>query len=119
MLELLGTNIVSVRQDGIRMLVTAKPQFANSTGGIHGGFGVLMGERALDVALRAAITDERSMRPVELRAAFLRPIPATGAPIECRATVMHLGRRLAAARGEVCDQQGRSAVLVDATYIAD
>ena len=76
MLELLGTEVALVRPTGIRLLVTAKPQFANSTGGIHGGFGVLMGERALDVALRAAMNGQRSMRPVELRAAFLRPILA-------------------------------------------
>jgi acyl-coenzyme A thioesterase PaaI-like protein len=57
------------------------------------------------------------MRPVELRAAFLRPIVADGTPVECRAAVIHLGRRLAAARGEVRDHRGRPAVLVDATYI--
>lgn len=76
------------------------------------------GERTLDVALRAAITDAWSVRPVELRAAFLLPIPATGAPIESRASVVHLGRHLAAARGELRHRQGRPAVLVDATYIA-
>jgi uncharacterized protein (TIGR00369 family) len=99
------------------MLVDAKPDFANSSGGIHGGFGVLMGERTLDVAIRTVLGDDRLMRPVELRAAFLRPIVADGTPVECRAVVMHLGRRLAAARGEVRDHRGRPAVLVDATYI--
>jgi uncharacterized protein (TIGR00369 family) len=117
-LETLRARILTGVNEGVSMLVEARPDFANSSGGVQGGFGVLMGERALDVALQAALGDERSMRPVELRAAFLRPIPADGETIECHATVMHLGRRLAATRGEVRDQGGRPAVLVDATYIA-
>jgi uncharacterized protein (TIGR00369 family) len=102
----------------VRLHLEASPRFANASGGIHGGFGVLMGERTLDLALRTALAGERSMRPVEVRAAFLRPIVADGTPVESRAMVMHLGRRLAAARGELCDHRGRPAVLVDATYIA-
>jgi uncharacterized protein (TIGR00369 family) len=117
-LETLRARILTGVNEGVSMLVEARPDFANSSGGVQGGFGVLMGERALDVALQAALGDGRSMRPVELRAAFLRPIPADGETIECHATVMHLGRRLAATRGEVRDQGGRPAVLVDATYIA-
>jgi hypothetical protein len=31
--------------------------------------------------------------------------------------VIHLGRRLAAARGDVRDQHGRVAVIVDASYV--
>ena len=116
--ELLGTHVHSAGRRGVRMTVEARPAFANSMGGVHGGMGVLMGERALDLALRAAISDDRRLRPVELRAAFLRPIAADGRAVECHAAVMHLGRRLAAVRGEVRDHDGRTAVLVDATYVA-
>ena len=116
--ELLGTRVRRAGRHGVRMTVETKPSFANSMGGVHGGVGVLMGERALDLALRAAIRDERRLRPVELRAAFLRPIFADGRAVECHAAVMHLGRRLAAVRGEVRDHDGRTAVLVDATYVA-
>jgi uncharacterized protein (TIGR00369 family) len=115
---LLGTQVRQAGRTGVRATVRAEPRFSNSVGGVHGGVGVLMGERALELALRAAIPDERRLRPVELRAAFLRPIAADGRAVECHAAVMHLGRRLAAVRGEVRDHDGRTAVLVDATYIA-
>jgi uncharacterized protein (TIGR00369 family) len=115
--EELGTRVVSARSTGVRSTALAAPRFGNSGGGMHGGFGVLMGECVLDLALRAALGDRPAMRPVELRAAFLRPIPADGSAVECRAAVVHLGRRLAAARGEVRDQEGRVAVLVDASYV--
>jgi uncharacterized protein (TIGR00369 family) len=117
-LEELRTEVVGADRTGVRLLMAAEARFANSSGGLHGGFGVLMGERTLDLALRVALDGERTMRPIELRAAFLRPIVADGTPIECNAAVMHLGRRLAATRGEVRDHRGRPAVLVDATYIA-
>jgi len=115
---LLGTQVRRAGRSGVRVTVDAEPRFSNSVGGVHGGVGVLMGERALDLALRAALQDERRLRPVELRAAFLRPIAADGRSVECHAATMHLGRRLAAVRGEVRDHDGRTAVLVDATYVA-
>jgi uncharacterized protein (TIGR00369 family) len=117
--ETLGTRIVAAGERELRALVRADARFANSGGGVHGGFGVLMGERVLDLALRAALDGRAAMHPVELRAVFLRPIAADGASVECAATVVHLGHRLAAARAEVRDHGGRPAVLVDATYLAD
>jgi uncharacterized protein (TIGR00369 family) len=116
-LEGLGVTVLRAGRTGVRVAMPASPRLANSSGGLHGGFGVLMGERTLDLALRAALDRDQRMRPVELRASFLRPIVANGSPIECRAAVLHLGRRLAAARGEVRDHRGRPAVLVDATYL--
>ncbi len=116
--RLLGTRVTHAGRTGVRATVDAHPDFANSAGGVHGGIGVMFGERVLDLALRAAIEDGRRLRPVELRAAFLRPIAADGRAVACHAAVMHLGRRLAAVRGEVQDHDGRTAVLVDATYVA-
>jgi uncharacterized protein (TIGR00369 family) len=117
--DALATAVLAIGEDGVRVEVATSPRFANSGGGVHGGVGVLIGERVLDLALRAALPSDRAMRPVELRAAFLRPIAADGRRVQCRAAMAHLGRRLAAARGEVLDHDGRPAVLVDATYISD
>jgi uncharacterized protein (TIGR00369 family) len=117
--DTLGTQVVRALRSGVRVLARASVHFANSRGGLHGGFGVLIGEQTLDLALRVALDGARTMRPVELRAVFLRPIIADEAMVEARATVIHLGRRLATVRGELRDQRGRPAVLVDATYLAD
>ena len=57
------------------------------------------------------------MRPVELRAAFLRRIEADGHIIETVASVAHRGRRLGAARCELRAPNGKPALLIDATYI--
>jgi len=115
--EALGTRVVSARSSGVRLTNPANPRFANLGGGVYGGVGVLMGERAMEVAVRAATDDSVPMRPVELRVAYVRPIAADGSTIECRARVMYRGRRLAVVRGEVCAPDGNVAVLVDASYI--
>jgi uncharacterized protein (TIGR00369 family) len=112
----LRTEVVQASRDGVRVVVPAQPALANSSGGVHGGAGVLFGERAIDLALRAGDPD-RAPRPVELRASFLRRIDADGRPIECRATIVHRGRRLVAGRCEVYDHRGRVAVEVELTYL--
>ena len=115
--EALGTRVVSARVSGVRVTNPAAARWANLSLGVYGGIGVLMGERAMDLALRAQLDDTVTMRPVELRAAYVRPIPADGSLIECHAQVMYMGRRLAVVRAEVRGPNGRVAVLVDGSYI--
>ncbi|WP_262322383.1 PaaI family thioesterase [Acidiferrimicrobium sp. IK] len=118
----LGTEVVAARRAGVTIRVRAAPDLANSRATVHGGVGALVGERVLDLALRVALEAREGgavgMSLVELRAAFVRNIPADGSRIEARGTIMHLGRRLAAGRGEVRTADGRPAVLIDATYLA-
>jgi acyl-coenzyme A thioesterase PaaI-like protein len=74
-----------------------------------------MANRTLDAAVKSA--GQTSHRLLELRAAFVRPIGATGDPIDCAAEVLHRGRRLTLVRGELRDHAGRAAVMLDATYM--
>ncbi len=86
-------------------------------GNVHGGGGVLLGERAAAAALgRVQVPGDGARRLVELRAVYLRPLAADGGPLECRAEVVHLGRRLAAARAELFRPGEPPAVLVDTAY---
>jgi acyl-coenzyme A thioesterase PaaI-like protein len=115
--DALETDVVRAGRTGVWMTNPAAPRFANLKGGVFGGVGVLMGERAMDLAVRASAGESRPMRPVELRAAYVRPIPADGALMESHARVMYRGRRLAVVRGEVLAPDGRVGVLIDGSYI--
>jgi len=115
-LESIGTRVIEVGDGRAHILVESSPRFANTSTGLHGGFGALMGERALDLALRSVLGPTRAMALVELRIAYLRMVPASGQLIECRADVIHLGRSLAATRAEVLAPDGRVAVTVDAMH---
>lgn len=112
--EFLGS-APSASDSGTSMTFVAGPSVANTAGGLHGGIGVLMAERTLHHALEREAPGQFTL--VELHATYPRPIASNGAAIECRATVTYRGRRLATARGELLDQRGKVAVVVDATYI--
>ncbi len=116
--ELLGTEVLEVGERGLRLRVVASPSLANERAGLHGGVGALIGERAGDLALRASRPEGEPMRPVELRVVFLRPVPAVGETLECRAEVVHLGRSVAVTRSILFTADGRLAVTVDAAYAA-
>lgn len=113
---LLGTEVVDRSASTCTVRFTASDAITNMSGGVHGGMGVLMAERTVDRLLRSD-GGEVTHRLVAIRAAYPRGIPADGTQIECVAEAMHRGRRLALARAVVHDQQGRPAVVVDASYV--
>lgn len=114
--RLLGTEVVTVDERGVLVRVVASSPLANERAGLHGGVGALIGERTGDLALRAVRAEGAPMRPVELRVSFLRPVPAVGETLECRADVVHAGRSVAVTRSTLFTTDGRIAVTVDASY---
>lgn len=116
--EALGTIVLSADNGGVRTSTPGEPRMANYSGGIHGGFSLLIGERTLALAVQAADGDHPAMRPVELRVALLRPLPADGSDVYANASMVHFGRRVGAARGQISNSNGEASVLVDATYVS-
>lgn len=114
--RLLGTEVVAVDERGVDVRVVASPPLANERAGLHGGVGALVGERTGELALRAVRAEGAPMRPVELRVAFVRPVPAVGETLACRADVVHAGRSVAVTRAVLRTTDGRVAVTVDASW---
>ncbi|UIX29177.1 PaaI family thioesterase [Streptomyces sp. GQFP] len=115
--ELLGLKPLDKEGPVLRFQIDARPEFGNGRGGIHGGIGALIGEQAAGHALRNMLPSGSRMRPVEIRACFLRPLEAGGPPVGCTAEVLHTGRRLAATSARVLTPDGRPAVLVDVLHV--
>jgi uncharacterized protein (TIGR00369 family) len=116
--ELLGCSVVSAGDGFAELAVRARPGLANHRGDVHGGVGALIGERAIDVAVRNTRAELGPLRIFEMRVAFLRSLPANDGLLTCRATVAFRGRRLAATRSELLTADGRPAVVVDVTHVA-
>ena len=89
----------------------SSPVLANVRGGLHGGVGMLMGERTCRMLLGDA-----QAQLVALRAVFARPVAADGGAVTYRAGWLHRGRRTAHVKAELSNQAGRFAVSVDAVY---
>jgi acyl-coenzyme A thioesterase PaaI-like protein len=116
--DLLNTKVIRLSDAAAEVDFRATAALANLLQNLHGGMSAVMGARATDLALRHTALPA-GPRLAELRAVFLRAIPAVGARVKCRVALPHLGRRLVVARAELCGPDGRVAVTVDSTYVAD
>jgi uncharacterized protein (TIGR00369 family) len=112
---LLGLEVRDSGEHGTEACFRANPAMANSSGGVHGGFGFLIGARLLDLL---AMHKRTAMRIADVRAVFLRPITADGGAVQAVATILHGGRRLLASEAEIYDHGSRRAVVVEATHVA-
>ena len=116
--RLLGTRVHELGDGRIRLTIEAGATLANERSGLHGGVGALVGERANDLVLRSLLGPHRTMRSIEMRVAFVRPLPASGRRVECVAQVVNLGRTVAVTRAELRTEDGKPAVLVDQIHVA-
>jgi uncharacterized protein (TIGR00369 family) len=97
----------------------ADERFANPAGIIQGGFIGAMADSAMGSATvtfaRAAGGNVISSN-VEMKTSFLAPV-RVGAVLECRASVVSGGRRVAFAEAEVTDERGRTVARASSTYL--
>lgn len=97
----------------------ADERFANPAGIVQGGFLGAMADSAMG---SATITLARAggrrvfSSNVEMKTSFLAPVPV-GAELECRATVVSGGARIAFAEAEVVDDTGRVVARASSTYL--
>jgi acyl-coenzyme A thioesterase PaaI-like protein len=109
----LGARLIERGERTVAFAVDARPGLGNERGGMRGGVGALIGERACAELSRLVAPLSMTYEPVELRAAFFRPIPADGSNVRCIARVERLGRRLAATQSVLLIAPGAPAVVVD------
>jgi uncharacterized protein (TIGR00369 family) len=97
----------------------ADERFANPAGIIQGGFLGAMADSAMGSATvtfaRAAGRRVFSSN-VEMKTTFMAPVPV-GTVLECRATVVSGGARVAFTEAEVVDDSGRMVARASSTYL--
>jgi uncharacterized protein (TIGR00369 family) len=99
--------------------MVADERFANPAGIVQGGFVGAMADSAMGSATvtfaRAAGRKVFSSN-VEMKTSFLAPV-RVGAVLECTATVVAGGRRVAFAEADVVDDTGTSVARASSTYV--
>lgn len=97
----------------------ADERFANPAGIVQGGFLGAMADSAMG---SATVTFARAAgrrifsSNVEMKTSYLAPVPV-GTLLECRATVVSGGARVAFTEAEVVDDSGRIVVRASSTYL--
>ena len=87
------------------------------TGLVLGGVTACLADFALGAAMHTTVPPGTAVAPTGLRVQFIRPAPGDGRQVTARATVVHRGRGLAAARAEVTDSEARLLALADASAL--
>jgi uncharacterized protein (TIGR00369 family) len=97
----------------------ADERFANPAGTIQGGFIGAMADSAMGsatVTFAAASGRRVFSSNVEMKTSFMAPVPV-GTQLECRATVISGGSRVAFTEAEVVDDRGRTVARASSTYL--
>ena len=97
----------------------ADERFANPAGIVQGGFVGAMADSAMGSATITYARDAGRRvvsSNVEMKTSFLAPV-RVGAVLECTATVVSGGARVAFAEAEVVDEQGTTVARASSTYL--
>lgn len=113
--ETLGMRLVEVEQAAmrIRLEFAARPEFANPTGAIQGGFLGAMVDEAMSTACIIASNVTMTAPTLEMKVSYLRPVfPGV---VVCEARILKFGRSTAFMEAELFDAEGHLAVKATAT----
>ena len=97
----------------IRVRFEARPEFANPTGAVQGGFLAAMLDDTMGPCLVATLGPDQFAPTLELKVSFLRP--ARPGPLVGTARVLHRGGTIAFLSGELSDDSGTLLATASAT----
>lgn len=82
---------------------------------IQGGFLTLLGDAALAGAVQTTLPPATVFATVDIKVNFLRPAYPDSSDLVAHAEMVHRGRNLAVARGEIVNAEGKKVCLVTGT----
>ena len=112
----LGIRVASAGDGEAVLTLTLQPFHANASGITHGGVTAALIDSATGTALWTRASDAAGIATVDLNVSYLRPVPVDLGELTCRASVVHLGDRLAVVDGTVTGENGTVYVTGRATY---
>ena len=105
--ELLDLRLASVEPGRVRFALLTKPAFANPHGTLHGGITATLLDSAMGCAVLSTLPPGAGYATVDLSVTYLRPVSTDGRALRADGEVVHVGRTVATARGEVRDERDR------------
>jgi uncharacterized protein (TIGR00369 family) len=88
-------------------------------GRAQGGAVAMLAGAAIAAAVQTSAPPGARFAPLELKLNYLRPLASDGREARARATLVHGGRRVAVARADVSDADGRAIAVASGSAIAD
>jgi len=105
--ELLGFHPVEVEEG--RAVFEGTPEFRhyNPIGTVHGGFAATLLDSALGCAIFSTIGKGDTWTTLELKFNLVRPMSKDTGPVRAEGRIVHRGRTVATAEGDLKDRAGK------------
>jgi len=104
---LLDMRLDHVEPGRVTFTLRTRPTFANPMGTLHGGITATLLDSAMACAVMSQLPPGVDSTTVDLSVTYLRPVSTDGRALRAEGEVVHVGRTIATARGEVRDDRDR------------
>jgi uncharacterized protein (TIGR00369 family) len=115
--QLTGMRLVGAEHGRVGFTLPASPWLRNEWGTVYGGVLSLLAKSAAAAAVQSTADRGTGFTALDIKANFLRAVPADGRELQATGTVLHRGKRLAIATAEVLHGEDRVAVLTGTTAL--
>ena len=107
MSEVLGFHLIEVENG--RAVFEGLPEFRhyNPIGSVHGGFAATLLDSALGCAIFSTLAQGDAWTTLELKLNFVRALSKDSGPVRAEGRVVHRGRTVATAEGDLKDRAGK------------
>jgi uncharacterized protein (TIGR00369 family) len=113
--SLTGLRLMEAADGTTTFSLPASGWLCNPAGTVQGGVLAMLVDAALGMAVQTTAPAGTAIASLDLKVNLLRPAPPDGRDLVARANVVHRGRTLAVAHGEVTDADGRRVALATST----
>ena len=105
--EMLGFHLVEAEKG--RAAFEGLPEFRhyNPIGTVHGGFAATLLDSALGCAVFSTLLKGDAWTTLELKLNFVRPLSKDTGPVRAEGRIIHRGRTVATAEGDLKDRAGK------------
>lgn len=105
--EFMGFHLIEVEQG--RAIFEGVPEFRfyNPIGTVHGGFAATLLDSALGCAVFSTLAKGEAWTTLELKFNLVRPLTKDTGPVRAEGRIVHRGRTVATAEGDLKDAAGK------------
>jgi uncharacterized protein (TIGR00369 family) len=105
--ETLGFRLIAAEHG--RAVFAGEPQFRhyNPIGSVHGGFAMTLLDSALGCAVHSTLGKGETYTTLEIKVNLVRPLSKDTGPVSAEGRVLHRGRTVGTAEGDVRDANGK------------
>jgi uncharacterized protein (TIGR00369 family) len=117
MAETMGMKVMEVSDGKSVLRVVPTDRFNNHFGLIHGGYAATVLDSAMGVAVHSKLPKELTAVTIDLKVTYVKAIRSENGLLLAQGRVLHAGRTLLAAAGELVDESGKLYVHATASFL--